>query len=353
MPAMIVLTSAGIDALVDAQNAVTAPIEITEVGLADASFIAAPTLTALPNEFKRIDTVSGVAVSENVLHMVARDASADVYDAYGFGLYLADGTLFGTYSQVDPIVNKVSIAQFLISIDIAFATAVDAAIVFGDADFLNPPATETVAGVAMLATNALADAGVDHTTIMTPAKVKRVLDAFTTAMNAAWAAFQTAVNASIAALQGRTITGAGLATGGGDLSANRVITVTAASAAELQAATEAGKAVTPASFGGLPRSHGTTGYEVLPGGLLMQRGQYRSTISGQTTISITFPVAFADTNYDLQLTPVIPSAGDFDNLVQEVNGTRSTTGVSIYTQDPSSGGSGDLAGFNWRAEGRA
>lgn len=353
MSALIVLTMAGIDALVDAQSASTAPIEIAEVGLSDAGFIAAPTLTALPHEFKRIDAVSGTAVSENIIHMVGRDSSTDIYDAYGFGLYLADGTLFGTYSQEEPIVTKVSIAQFLISIDIAFATAVDAAIVFGDADFLNPPATETVAGVAMIATDALADAGVNDATIMTPKKVKRVLDAFTAAINAAWDAFQTTINAAIDAIEGRTITGGGLATGGGDLTANRVITVTAASAAELQAASNAAKAVTPASFGGLPRVQAATGYEVLPGGTLIQRGLYRSTISGQTSVTITFPVAFADTDYDLQLTTLIPATGDYDNFIQEVAGTRTTTGVTVYAQDASSGGEGNLAGFNWRAEGKA
>lgn len=75
--------------------------------------------------------------------------------------------------------------------------------------------------------------------------------------------------------------------------------------------------------------------------------------SAQGAATILFPVPFADTNYDLQLTPVISSAGDFDNFVQEINGTRTVNGVQVFFQDPSSGGSGALAGFNWRAEGLA
>ena len=367
MPALIVLTTAGIDALVDAQTAVTTAIEIAEVGLSDAPFIAAPTLTALPNELKRVNTVSGIAASETIIHMVARDASADIYNAYGFGLFLADGTLFGTYSQADPIVNKVSIAQFLISIDIAFATAIDAAIVFGDADFLNPPATETVAGVAMIATNALADAGVNDATIMSPKKVKRVLDAFAAGINAAWAAFQgvitaaqaafeAAVNADIAAieadvtaLEGRMVTGDVLASGGGNLTANRVITVAESSGAELQAGT-AHKAASAWSFGQLARTLARTSYEVFAGGNLVQKGVVGSFFS-QGSSTITFPIAFSDTDYDLQLTALIPGVGDYDNFPQEIAGTRTTSSVGIYLQDASSGGSGDLS-VNWRAEGR-
>jgi hypothetical protein len=47
----------------------------------------------------------------------------------------------------------------------------------------------------------------------------------------------------------RTITGAGLATGGGDLSANRTITVTASSTAQAAALTDSTTALTPASLG--------------------------------------------------------------------------------------------------------
>ena len=94
------------------------------------------------------------------------------------------------------------------------------------------------------------------------------------------------------------------------------------------------------------------GYWAYFGETLVQRGRTGPTYS-QQSVSIDFPVAFADTNYDLQLTAVIPSAGDYDNYPQEISGTRTTTGVQIYVQDPSSGGTGTLTGVNWRAEGQA
>jgi hypothetical protein len=56
--------------------------------------------------------------------------------------------------------------------------------------------------------------------------------------------------AELKADKARTISTAGLATGGGDLSADRTITVTAASSAEVVTGTEAGKAVTPSALTG-------------------------------------------------------------------------------------------------------
>ncbi len=84
--------------------------------------------------------------------------------------------------------------------------------------------------------------------------------------------------------------------------------------------------------------------------VLEQHGRGTGT-SGQQTATITFPSAFSSTDYDLQLTAIIPGVGDYDNFVQEVDGTRTVNGVTVYAQDPSSGGSGSLSGFRWRAKG--
>ena len=367
--ATITLTTAGIDALVDAQNAVTAAIEITQIGLANASFIAAPTLTALPNEFKRIGAVGGQAVSENMIHMAAQDSTTDVYTAYGLGLYLADGTLFGTYAQVAPLVNKVSIASFLISLDVAFMSSIAAAITFGNANFLNPPATETVQGVARIATNALADAGVNDATIMSPKKVKRVLDAlaaalaatiaaFTAAETAARAAyqvaetaartaFQTAVNAALAALAGRTITGTTLASGGGDLTADRTIDVPEASGAELLAAT-VHKAVSAWSHGQLARLQASPGYEVLPGGLIVQWGQYRGAVASGAGVSVTFPTSFNAPPFAVLFAEYDPT--NTYNQTHLANAGASPSSASFLAIRDDSG-VGSVLGFDWLAIG--
>lgn len=343
LPITLTITAAGLDALVDAGGGATDPIVITEIGLSEAAVSPAPTIDALAGEFKRLSGISGQSVAENVIHLTAQDSSDDIYSLRSFALYLEDGTLFAVYGQGDPIFTKVSIASFLIALDVAFSSAIADDIAFGDALFLYPPATESVEGVARIATQARvdaeADAPGDENTIVTPKTLRARL---------------AGLAASVTALLGRTISGGGLVTGGGNLSANRTLTVTAASAAQLQAASAADVVATPASFGALPRATGPVSYEVLPGGTLIQRGLNRVTTSdAQQSASITFPVAFADTDYDLQLTAVIPGASDYDNYPQEIVGTRSTTGVTIFLQDPSSSASSVLAGFNWRAEGRA
>lgn len=62
-----------------------------------------------------------------------------------------------------------------------------------------------------------------------------------------WTSITTALNALYATV-GRTISAAGLATGGGDLSANRTITVTASTAANVSTGTATDSALTPGAY---------------------------------------------------------------------------------------------------------
>jgi len=177
MPLSMMITDAGLAAIVDAENGETEEIAITQIGLSSVPFLMAPTLTALPGEFRRLDTVSGQAVAENIIHVTAYDAEPITYDVTGFGLYSDDDVLIAVYSaDADPILTKAALATSLFAIDIAFAGDIAAVIEFGDALFLNPPATETVAGVVKLSTGDLADEGDDTTTAMTPAMVQRMID---------------------------------------------------------------------------------------------------------------------------------------------------------------------------------
>lgn len=359
----LTITTAGRDALVDAQNGVTAAIQVEEVGFSDQAFIAAPTLIALPGEVKRISSVSGAAISETVIHMTAQDSSADIYDVRGFGLFLADGTLFAAYSQPDPIVSKAAVLNLQLAFDIAFQDAISGDIAFGDATFLFPPATESIKGVAEIATQAEVDAGVDDERIVTPLKLATVIAAvvggFTSATEtvegvielatqaeanagvddtraitplklagalapiingiineaadraAAIAAVQALITAeesarqagdanlsnNLATLVARTVTGSGLATGGGSLAASRVINVAAASAAQVIAGTSSIAAITPSALGPFLKSLGTNGYCTIPTAdpantLLLQWGRF--TAQSNSSTSVTFPIAFAE-----------------------------------------------------------
>ena len=89
----------------------------------------------------------------------------------------------------------------------------------------------------------------------------------------------------------RTVTAAGLATGGGDLVADRVITVPKASAAEVAAGVSDSKAITPLALqGGLgARLLAGSGYVTLLG-VILQWGT--CAVGPQTSATIAFPLAF-------------------------------------------------------------
>jgi hypothetical protein len=122
-----------------------------------------------------------------------------------------------------------------------------------------------------VASQAVAEAGTDNTTAMTPLRVAQYLAARLVALlpvasttdagivrlvhstsstsqaEAPTAAILKTVqdNANTRALASRTISTAGLATGGGDLTANRTVTVPVASTAQAQAGTDNTTAMTP------------------------------------------------------------------------------------------------------------
>lgn len=357
----LTLTTAGLDALVDAQGGGSDAIQIAEVGFSDQSVILAPTLTAIPGEIKRIASVSGAAISETVIHMTAQDASADIYELRTFALYLDDGTLFAVYSQTDPIISKAGPLQLQLAFDIAFQDAIAGDIEFGDATFLFPPATETIKGVAEiatqdevdagtdderfvtalklatrladafgaivdatetakgvaeLATQAEASAGTDDSRIVTPKKLAGVLTpvlqaiideaanrdtadtALANAITAEESARQTAdgsLENDISVLGDKTVTGTGLATGGGRIENNPVLNVIAASAAQVIAGTASNAAITPGALGRFSKSLGTSGYCTVPTAdpantLLIQWG--RITAASNSITSASFPIAF-------------------------------------------------------------
>jgi len=164
------LTDAGLAAVQAASG--TDPVTIAELGLTATPFTAAPTLTALPGEFKRIGAIAGTAAAANVTHMTAYDTSSDVWNATGLGLWLADGTLFAVISSASTIINKAAPAFALIGFDIAFNADLAGSIAFGDPIFTNPPATEDMRGLIELATLAEAQAGDDLQRAVTPARAK-------------------------------------------------------------------------------------------------------------------------------------------------------------------------------------
>ncbi|KQN29701.1 hypothetical protein [Sphingomonas sp. Leaf38] len=172
LPALaLTMTTLGLQRFTAAQVEDDIDLSISHVGLTDTAFVVAPTLTALPGEFRRLDTISGKPVGNNIVHMVLRDDADLTYGVRGLGLFLADGTLFAVVGQVERIFVKAQVASFLLAIDVAFPTAEINQISFGDTNFLYPPATETTRGVATIASQAQVDAEADDATIVTPKKL--------------------------------------------------------------------------------------------------------------------------------------------------------------------------------------
>jgi len=161
------LTDAGLAAVEGASG--SDPTVIAELGLTATPFTVAPTLTALPGEFKRIAALAGTEAAPNVTHMSAYDTSGDAWNATGMGLYLDDGTLFAVFSNPTTVISKASPAFALIAFDIAFDADLAASISFGDPIFTSPPATTEMRGLVELATNAEAQAGTDVQRAITPA----------------------------------------------------------------------------------------------------------------------------------------------------------------------------------------
>ena len=166
------ITDAGRAALVNADHTGTTARKIVQVGIASAPFTFAPGLQALPNEHKRLSTVSGENIAPDTLHATIRDDSADQYTTYGFGLYLDNGVLLGTYCQETPIMEKAPVAILLLAVDMVFKQLDVTELSFGDASFTNPPATTERQGVVELATVQETIDGADTQRAVTPAALQ-------------------------------------------------------------------------------------------------------------------------------------------------------------------------------------
>jgi hypothetical protein len=176
MPVLpLYITDAGRAAMIDPVGGGTRAVTIAQAGFTQADFVAAPTLEVLPGEFKRVATVAGEAVAPDTVHLTLRDDSPDTYALRGFALYLSDGTLFAIHGQSDTILEKTPFTSFFLAFDWTLAASDAAAITFGDTSFLNPPATQTVAGVLELASLAEALAGLVADKAITPATMGQTL----------------------------------------------------------------------------------------------------------------------------------------------------------------------------------
>ncbi|MDT8758236.1 phage tail protein [Sphingomonas psychrotolerans] len=203
-PLVVQITDAGLAAIQALSG--TDKVVISEMGLSSTPFTAAPTLTALPGEFKRISSVAGDEVAPTITHLTAYDTSTDVWVATGLGLYLDDGTLFAVFSDDTAIISKAGPSFALIACDIAFSTDLAASISFGQPIFTVPPATTETRGIVELATEEEAQQGLDDQRALTPATAVELLRSFLpVGFTALWSGTEATVPAGWAICDGREV----------------------------------------------------------------------------------------------------------------------------------------------------
>ncbi len=164
----IQITDAGRAALVAQGNTGTTEHRVTEIGLCAGAFVFKPDMLAMPNERKRVTTFGGKNVAKDTIHVTIQDTTNDQYSLFGYGLYLENGVLAAVYVQSTPIMEKSPAAYLMLSADMQFVSIDAAKLVFGDASFLNPPASETVQGVIEIATQEEVNEGRDPVRALTP-----------------------------------------------------------------------------------------------------------------------------------------------------------------------------------------
>ncbi|QJD69039.1 phage tail protein [Xanthomonas campestris pv. badrii] len=176
MALQLVLTTAGRAALINAEKNGTNAVKVASIGFTAAAFAAAEDLKTVPGQHLELSSISGGTTSSTTIHVTVSDTSRASYEVRGFGLYLDNGTLLGSYSQPDLIMEKAAASDLLMSADILFSGVTVSSVTFGDANFTNPAATTEKEGIVELATRLEAIAGVDPQRAVTPDALKAAID---------------------------------------------------------------------------------------------------------------------------------------------------------------------------------
>lgn len=179
----IIITTAGRNALVNAQNTGVSNVVIASLGVSPTAITATIATTAIPGEIKRIAGVSGQVVANDQIYISAPDQTADTYTVRTIGLYLNTGVLFAVFSQATPLLEKSGAAMAVLEAAIKLSSPLATTITFTGGGWLNPQASETVQGVLRLATEAEAKAGTHTTRAVTPKGLKGAIDVVVTWIN--------------------------------------------------------------------------------------------------------------------------------------------------------------------------
>ncbi|HEX2794698.1 MAG TPA: hypothetical protein VHN58_09755 [Croceicoccus sp.] len=362
MPFTITVTDAGRAALINAEHTGTAPVAITEIGISETAVVPDPTAVALPDEVKRIATISGEVVAPDTIHVTMFDDGGDDYEMRAFCVYLADGTLFAIYGQTDPIIVKTAASIASLAVDVQFVDVDAASVTFGDTTFLMPPATTERQGVVELATTAEAIAGVDALRALTPAAAKAAALAWILAQDGSGSGLDADLldgqhgswYADITARLGFTPLDAAAFTAAAILT--RIKTVDG-SGSGLDADLLDGKHATAFLLGTDATKFGSNSagtWEKRANGFIDQAGFKSGSWTTEAVIAVSFPLPFASVGeiIAITVTPAISAASNLRDLwCQVITGTVTKNGFSVQLQSAQASDNA-LQGFYWSVRGK-
>lgn len=173
----VIITDAGIAEVINAEHDGTAPVRLTQVGVGRGIYTPTPDQTALHDEIKRLSSIAGGVVGDNIMHIQALDGDRSAaYAVYEIGVYTASGTLFAVYSQALPILHKVADSEIMLVIDFVLAGFEPTSVTVGDTNYSLAPATTSNQGVVELATDEEAVTGTDAERALTPKSGAAAID---------------------------------------------------------------------------------------------------------------------------------------------------------------------------------
>lgn len=174
----LIVTDAGLAALINAKHSGTTPITITQLKLGDSQWTADGSATALKNVTKTFEVQYGGTADPHTIQVAVIDQSEEQYKAYEMGIFTDQGILFAiATSSSEPIVEKFgsSIIEIICNVVVKSAEEGDIQIGSGDLTFLTPVATEKTSGIAQFATEEEVLAGEEDGKMVSPATLHQLI----------------------------------------------------------------------------------------------------------------------------------------------------------------------------------
>lgn len=165
------ITNAGL-ALIAQANSI-GPVVLSEFALGSGTWTTAPTgsETVLKTLIKRLP-IAGDAPINGYIHLTCSDTTTDTYSVTEVGIYTSTNVLFAIAGSTTAYLTKADISNALIAVDLAISNQPSGSITVGNTNFLFTQATETIAGIAEIATQAEVTTGTSDMVVVTPLKLK-------------------------------------------------------------------------------------------------------------------------------------------------------------------------------------